>query len=293
VVKVCSCLCENGDRVCGKGLQGVALPSGQTLLGKILRAPLSLIPAESEVRILRGPLRGKKWVVGASSHECWAGSYEVDELSAFAAAIQSGACVYDIGANVGIYTLMASMAAGPDGNVYAFEPVERNLRYLRRHVDLNRMRNVSVIDAAVSDAPGMQRFSLTSWDHRMGRLSSDGEVGVRVVSIDASVVDDKSLRAPDVMKIDVEGAELRVLQGADRVVREFHPSIFLEVHGEREHSECREFLEARGYVVKEGFGRLVALRDRRSAAGELRVPSTRIVSKALSVWFRGIGRRKM
>src|ERR1700730_15902395 len=85
------------------------MPSSQTLLGRILRAPLALLPREAETRILRGPLRGKKWIVGASSHACWTGTYEVDRLNAFAEAISPAATVYDIGANVGIYSLLASV----------------------------------------------------------------------------------------------------------------------------------------------------------------------------------------
>ncbi len=51
--------------------------SSGTLLAKILRSPLSIIPPETEVRILRGPLRGKKWIVGAGPNACWVGTYEV------------------------------------------------------------------------------------------------------------------------------------------------------------------------------------------------------------------------
>src|SRR6266852_5909298 len=54
--------------------------SPRTLLGKILRLPLSLIPSEAEVRILRGPLRGRKWIVGAGSNACWVGTYDNSEF---------------------------------------------------------------------------------------------------------------------------------------------------------------------------------------------------------------------
>src|SRR5262249_8945806 len=153
-------------------------------LGKLLRAPLSLLPAESEVRIIQGPLRGKKWIAGASSHACWVGTYEVDQLATFGAAIEPGSCVYDVGANVGIYTLLASVKAGPTGKVYAFEPLDRNLRYLRRHVALNQIRNCTIVATAVSDNHGPSRFSSASWDHSMGRLAADGELRVPSISLD-------------------------------------------------------------------------------------------------------------
>jgi FkbM family methyltransferase len=220
--------------------------------------PLSLIPREAEIRILRGPLRGKKWIVGASSHSCWAGTYEVDDLAAFAAAIQPGACVYDVGANVGIYTLLACLKAGPSGEVYAFEPLERNLRHLRRHVALNDLRNCHIVGAAVSNTEGTQRFSAASWEHSMGRISSDGELLVRSVTLDSCIYGESSFPRPTVIKIDVEGAESMVLDGAIRLFSEHHPKVFIEVHGSQQHADCRAYLIAKGYRLEEAYGRLRA-----------------------------------
>jgi Met-10+ like-protein len=127
--------------------------SSGTLLGKILkilRLPLSLIPPEAEVRILRGPLRGKKWIKGAGPNACWVGTYEVDRLRALANAASPGPVVYDVGANVGIYSLLASLRAGLSGKVYAFEPLERNLLYLRRHLTLNKVENCVVLHPRIS-----------------------------------------------------------------------------------------------------------------------------------------------
>jgi FkbM family methyltransferase len=230
----------------------------QTLLGKLLRVPLSLLPKEREIPILRGPLRGKRWIVGASSHGCWAGTYEVDQLADFATAIKPGFCVYDVGANVGIYTLLASVKAGASGSVYAFEPVERNLRYLRRHVVANQVQNCTIVKTAVSNTDGIQRFSVATWERSMERLAADGEVEVSSLALDTGVYQKGDLRPPKVIKIDVEGAELLVLQGAIRLITEYHPSVFVEVHGGKQHAECRDFLVARNYRVREAYGRLVA-----------------------------------
>jgi FkbM family methyltransferase len=237
--------------------------SGQTLLGKILRLPLALIPRESTIRILRGPLRGLKWTVGASSHGCWAGTYEVDSLAAFAAAIAPGASVYDVGANVGIYTLLASRKAGPSGKVYAFEPLERNLRYLHGHVDMNQLQNCVILEVAVSDKEGTQRFSAASWHHCMGRLAAEGESEIPTVTLDGCIYGEKQFRPSNVIKIDVEGAELQVLQGASRALSEYHPSVFLETHGDQLHRDCSKFLAAKGYRLKEEYGRITATWERK------------------------------
>ncbi len=117
------------------------MSSSGALLAKILRLPLSLIPREAEVRILRGPLRGMKWIKGSGPNAYWFGTFEVARVRAFANTVTQGAVVYDVGANVGIYSLLASLRAGPSGRVYAFEPLERNLQYLRRHINALVLRS--------------------------------------------------------------------------------------------------------------------------------------------------------
>ena len=108
--------------------------SNRTFYGKILRLPLKLIPKRMVVPIVRGPLRGKRWIVGASTHGCWLGSYEYQKQSIFKKTVKSGYVVYDIGAHVGFYTLLSSVLVGTQGKVIAFEPVQRNLEYLKKHV---------------------------------------------------------------------------------------------------------------------------------------------------------------
>jgi len=236
------------------------MKSSQTLLGRILRTPLAFIPRDAELPILRGPLRGKKWIAGAATHGYWAGTYETALLKTFAGAIYPGNAIYDVGANVGIYSLLASIRTGPAGSVYSFEPVERNLTYLRRHMALNRVENCTLVQAAVSDSDGTQRFAAAAWDHSMGHLSAEGEIEVRCVTLDSCIYGETGFRPPDVIKIDVEGAEREVLRGASRAIAEFHPAVFVEVHGGQNHVDCKAFLIANGYHVEESWGRLTATR---------------------------------
>ena len=83
--------------------------SSNSLLGAALRYPLRWIPDDLVVPVLQGPLRGKKWIVGSSSHGCWLGGYEYEKQRRFAQAINPGGVVYDIGAHVGFYMLLASV----------------------------------------------------------------------------------------------------------------------------------------------------------------------------------------
>ena len=66
------------------------------------------------------------------------------------------------------------------------------------------------------------------------------------------------IRPPDIIKIDVEGAEFEVLEGASRALTEFHPTIFLEIHGTQLRADCRALLSAKGYSTEEAYAQLTA-----------------------------------
>src|SRR5581483_1847479 len=122
---------------------------------KAVRKILRRIPPETVLPVLTGPLRGTRWIVGASRNAYWLGTYERSKCKVFAAAIAEGDVVYDVGAHVGYYTLLASKLVGARGHVYAFEPLPANLEFLERHLKLNQITNVTVVPAAVSDATGL------------------------------------------------------------------------------------------------------------------------------------------
>jgi FkbM family methyltransferase len=227
--------------------------SRDSFCGRILRWPLRVIPKSTVVRVLQGELKGSRWIVGAATHGCWLGSYECGKQRLFAKSIGAGQIVYDVGANVGFYTLLAARAVGETGRVYAFEPLPENLSYLRRHLDLNEHRNVVVESAAVSDVCGIVRFR-TAGNRSSGHLSLDGDVETTSVSVDEYVFQRKN-PPPHVMKIDVEGAEYGVLRGAREVLMAERPLIFLATHGRDVHQQCREFLtEALDYDCQEIAG---------------------------------------
>lgn len=221
--------------------------SRTSLLGRAFRAPLSLIPKTAVVRVLQGPLAGKRWIVGSATHGAWLGTYEHEKQRLFARSIQPGMVVFDLGANVGFYTLLAAVKAGERGRVYAFEPLPRNLEFLRLHLDYNRVRNVEVIDAAVSDLSGLAAFEEQAHPS-MGRLEPAGCVQIRTVTMD-NMVFEKGLSLPDVIKIDIEGGERRALEGARRMLEQRHPLIFLATHGWQVHNECCIFLNGLGYAI--------------------------------------------
>lgn len=220
----------------------------QSFLGKLLRLPLKLIPKCMVLPILQGRLRGKKWVVGSGEHGYWLGSYEMGKRIAFEKEINAGSMVYDIGANVGYYTLLASVLTGDQGQVVAFEPLPRNIAYLKKHVKLNRLDNVEIFEAAVSDQAGEATFDLGA-STAMGHLSDSGELRVRVVSLDGLLAAGK-ISPPDFIKLDVEGAEYHVLKGARQLLKTYHPVLFLDTHQREAHKQTIHLLEELGYCFE-------------------------------------------
>lgn len=219
----------------------------KSFVGRALRLPLRLVPPHMKMPILQGKLRGLKWIAGSSNHGCWLGSFEYDKQRAFGARIASGDIVFDIGANAGFYTLLASVLVGPQGRVFAFEPDPRNLRYHEAHLRINGISNVSTIEAAVADFDGIANFDAGP-NLSMGHLRADGSIAVRTVSLDALVACGE-LPAPNSIKIDVEGSEMQVLAGASEVLSKHHPVVFLATHEKDLHHRCCEFLKSLGYCV--------------------------------------------
>ena len=221
--------------------------SETSLLGKVLRWPLRLLPASLRVPILQGRLRGKLWIVGAGTHGYWLGSYESQKQAVFEKHIHLGNVVFDIGAHTGYYSLIASTLVGSRGKVFAFEPLPRNIHFLNEHLRINRITNVQVINSAVSDRNGTAHFS-DKGSSFQGRLTVDGDIEVNVVCLD-DLWKQAELPAPDVIKLDVEGAEFAVLLGAERLIRTARPVIFLATHGVEVQHQCEVWLQTSGYKL--------------------------------------------
>jgi FkbM family methyltransferase len=220
--------------------------TNQNILGKILRSPLRLIPPKTILPILQGKLRGKKWIVGSGQHGAWLGSYEYEKQLLFQQIVQEGSVVYDLGANSGFYTILASTLVGKLGKVVSFEPHPRNLGFLREHLRINHIQNATVIDAAVSDCNGFIQFT---GDGFIGHISEQGELQVKTVSLD-ELIDANQIPPPDFIKIDIEGAELLALRGAESMLNNLHPIILLATHGSEVHKDCCQFLDTLGYTLQ-------------------------------------------
>ncbi|HEY3350319.1 MAG TPA: FkbM family methyltransferase [Thermoanaerobaculia bacterium] len=179
---------------------------------------------------------------------------ERDQTAALVGTLRPGQLFFDIGANVGYYTVLGSRLVGQSGSVLAFEPVLRNLSCLHRHLILNDCRNVSVVAAACSNSLALANFSAGS-NFATGYLEPTSELESlpdpsRWTLVPTVTVDGVAVRigaSPDVIKIDVEGAELDVLRGAEAVLKAKHPRIFLSIHSDELRRTCLAFLSGFGY----------------------------------------------
>jgi FkbM family methyltransferase len=221
--------------------------SSEGTLGRLARFPLKLVPRGMVIPIPLGRLRGKRWIVGSAIHRCWMGLYEYDKQQVIAREVRPGSVFYDVGANVGFYSLLASSLVGK-GRVFAFEPVPRNLDYLRRHLVLNRVENVEVLELAVSDRKSTATFQIEQTGFR-GHLSAQGGISVSTVTLDYLVKEGRIL-PPDYIKMDIEGAELLALRGTRETFERYRPVLFLATHGREVHRECCQLLESWGYECR-------------------------------------------
>lgn len=222
--------------------------SNRTLLGKVLRLPLRLLPKAMAIPILRGPAKGRKWIVGSSNHGCWLGIYEPEKQAALERFVKPGMTVYDIGAQAGFYTLFFSSLVG-GGWVYAFEPFAGNLWYLIAHMTMNRVSNVKVVAVALADKTGLADFTVDRGKSQNVLVDSGGSLFMVATMRLDELVEDHGFSPPDLMKLDVEGAEASVLEGARLTLERHRPVVFVALHGGRQREACRLILESLGYEL--------------------------------------------
>ncbi len=173
----------------------------------------------------------------------------------FAEHVPDGGVVWDIGANIGFYSLIASRLVG-DGEVVAFEPLPANLQAMRRNLALNAVDNVKLVGLALGDTEGtadLQIHSQQTWAKLdtsadtgfQGEVQAAGHIQVEVSTIDRQL---QTLTPPDFVKIDIEGAEVAALRGASVLLSEHRPTLICELHGTN--AAVSELLESHGYSVR-------------------------------------------
>lgn len=205
-----------------------------------------LIPNGVQLLILRGPLKGKRYISGAAAGHLKGLSVifnlsESHKYALNALNIPDNSVYLDIGANVGLHSILYSKTAK---EVHAFEPLRKNLEYFQKMVSINKIKNIKILPCAVLDFEGLAKFEEGD-SSATGKISRNGKIEVNVITLDKYIK--RSKISPDIMKIDVEGAEVSVLKGARNLIKIFKPLIFLETHGDKARKECFRILYDNGY----------------------------------------------
>jgi FkbM family methyltransferase len=195
------------------------------------------------VPVVGGLNRGRLWALASAGSGYATGRRAAPQMRVLRGLIRPGDVFWDVGAHHGYVSLMAAAAVGAGGRVHAFEPGARNMRMLERHLRWNRADNVDIEPFALGAFDGEASFGGgdTSKMHALG----GGDERVRVHTARSLVVASSHV-SPDVLKIDVEGAEADVLEGALDVLPG-DVRMVVAIHSAEADRACVSLLEAHGF----------------------------------------------
>ncbi len=201
----------------------------------------------------RGFGQGLRFNTGDSHVGYVFGTTETDVQVALKSLVQPGMIIYDIGANVGFHAVCIARAVGKEGKVFCFEALPDNARKLEHNVALNGFTNIEVIVTALGNSDGEASFWLSE-EPTWGKLVSvgtepgrqSGQVNVKIRRLDG-LIEEYNLPPPQLIKIDVEGAEIDVFEGARQTLKRYRPILVIEAHGTN--SAIEKFLIEAGYRV--------------------------------------------
>ncbi len=199
---------------------------------------------------VRNPRRS---VIGRSIY--LSGLWEHEVTHFISPRVRPGMTVLDVGGDIGYFTLLFSLRVGRTGRVLVFEPMSQVRSYLERNIALNHLQNTQVCSFALADRPGTaileSPFKLSAINlHKTVRAPEDVEVEMKVYdrwAVEASV------GQVDLVKIDIEGAELAALQGMAGMICDYRPAVLVEIHPNRlarfghQPEQLVEFFVEKGY----------------------------------------------
>ncbi len=164
------------------------------------------------------------------------GSYKLGKQKKLQQFLKEGDVFFDLGAHVGFFTLLASHFVGDQGRVVAIEPNPDSIKCLKKHIEWNHRKNITVFEAAIGDRNCLVSFD-PSRHSAMGSVSSTGSMTVQMLSLDY-LYEAANIPAPQIIKIDIEGSECMALKGAQKLISECRPVIFVSSHGTELHQDC-------------------------------------------------------
>ncbi len=199
---------------------------GRSILGRLA---YRIFPQEFVADVGAG-IKIKVRLDWATDITYWTGTHEKhDELKVFLSYLREGMVVFDVGANIGFYALHFARKVGPNGKVYAFEPVPEYFERLKQHINLNDVTNIIPVPIALSDQKGTAKMSVASGDSSLFHHESDRFIEVPLATLD-EFMSEHQINCAHALKLDVEGAELHVIRGANHTIQNFKPIMMVELN---------------------------------------------------------------
>lgn len=181
------------------------------------------------------------------------GEFAGDEVDSILALVRPGDHVLDLGANIGVHTLALAHATGPTGRVTSVEPQKFCFQLLCANVTANQLTHVDCLRAAVGETPGtctVPRLDPTA-RHNAGATTVSLDAGApgQTDTVPLITVDSLNLPRCDLMKVDTEGFEDRVILGAARTLQAHRPALYIEVHDRDKLQRLHGILKRLGYSL--------------------------------------------
>ena len=225
-------------------------------VGKLIhRVSHSIFPVDQKVwaRVESGPAAGLWLELNPRTGQSYLrGEAEQAVQATLAERLRPGMIFYDLGANLGLFTLLAARLVTAAGKVFSFEPDPKNASNLRRNIQRNGFTNVTVVESGIWCSTGNRSFvtaNADSPDHGVGRFVEHAppESGAQIPCVS---LDDFTQTAPppDAIKCDIEGAEVEALRGAAKLLQApSRPWIIMEMHSPALDHAARAMLSSYDY----------------------------------------------
>jgi FkbM family methyltransferase len=181
------------------------------------------------------------------------GEFAGDEVDSILSLVRPGDHVLDLGANIGFHSLALAHTVGPSGRVTAVEPQRFCFQLLCANVTLNQLTTVDCLRAAVGDAAGVCSVPRLDPTHRHNagatEVTLEASAGQPTDIVPLITVDSLALPRCDLMKVDTEGFEDRVVAGARQTITTHRPAFYIEVHDREKLQRLHGMLKAEGYSL--------------------------------------------
>ncbi|MEM4360222.1 MAG: FkbM family methyltransferase [Candidatus Bilamarchaeaceae archaeon] len=186
-------------------------------------------------------------------------SHEADTLERILKKVERGWVVYDLGANLGYYSIFFARSVGPQGHVFCIEANPVCIYFLQANLAANHIENSTVLPIAVAKQEELLQFKVNYASSGLGITQASNfytskighEVLVKATSLD-ELISQYHLRPPNLIKIDVEGDEYFVASGMNQILHNHRPILLVEIHGIESATHTLPLLERHNYVFEYG-----------------------------------------